>query len=152
MRNKKEEKEPMEVMLSLHVDVEISNMPLDSLADYIAYNARARAFNKKVRKVVFPIKQCPLELHPTQRVIFNRIDQPKNPLNGFMLSNDLIHFAQTLVPGKTYDLPLMVIEHLESRGTPVWEWYDLPPKHGEKGEKETRISHYEPRFALRQVA
>ena len=144
-------KESMDVMLSEHVDMEISQMPLESLSDYMAYNARARAFNKKVRKVVFPIKQCPLELHPTQRVVFNRHDQPKNPLNGFMLSTDLIDFKQNLVPGKTYDLPLMVIEHLESKGVPVWEWFDLPPKNGEKGEKETRISHYEPRFALRQV-
>jgi len=120
-------------------------MPLESYEDYQEYNKRARAENKKYGYCRHQIKQCPEELHPKQRVVFNRNDQPMNPLPVFV-SNDKIHFKKTLVPGKEYDLPQCIVEHLHNKGVPVWKWYDNPD-----GSKETRISHYDPRFSLRSV-
>lgn len=124
---------------------ELADMPLNSLDDYEAYNEKARYLNNQLGICRHKIKQCPEELHPKQRVIFNRNDQPKNSIKVF-LSNDKIHYEKTLVPGKQYDLPICVVEHLAEKGVPVWKWYDNPD-----GSKETRISHMNPRFSLRSV-
>lgn len=123
----------------------IEDMPLNTLRDYRLYNEEARKLNKKLKICRYPIKPCPVELHPKQRVVFGRNDQPSNPLKVFV-SNDKIHFDQTLIPGKTYDLPEYIVHYLGEKGNPVWKWYDKPD-----GSKETGISHKEPRFALRTV-
>jgi hypothetical protein len=126
-------------------DQSIENMPLNSLDDYRRYNARARAMNKKLRVLRYPIKQCPVEMHPTQRIVFSRKDQPKNPLPVF-LSNADIEFKKTLMPGQTYDLPVCVIDYLAKKGTPIWDWVEKA-----NGEKETVQVASDPRFALRTV-
>lgn len=126
-------------------EVDIEDMPLNTLRDYRLYNERARILNKKLKILRYPIKQCPVDLHPKQRIVFGRNDQPSNPLPVFV-SNHLIHFDETLIPGKTYDLPECIINHLAEKGTPVWKWFDNPD-----GSKETRISHKEPRFQIRTV-
>ena len=63
----------------------------------------------------------------------------------------MIHFDRTaprdrLMPGKTYDLPRCIIDHLAKKGTPLWKWFDNPD-----GSKETRKAGVTPRFALRTV-
>lgn len=126
-------------------EIPIEDMPLETLADYLNYNKRARAINKKLRILRHHIKQCPIELHPKQRVAFNRKDQPRNPLP-VLLSNEMIEYKETLVPGKVYDLPLCVIDYLSQKGTAIWEWFDNPD-----GSRETRKSSMDPRFALRTV-
>lgn len=123
----------------------IEDMPLNSIRDYRLYNEEARRINKKLKVLRYPIKQCPVELHPKQRVVFGRNDQPSNPLPVY-LSNHLIHFDEKLIPGKAYDLPECVINHLAEKGNPVWKWFTLPD-----GSRETRISHKDPRFSLRTV-
>lgn len=123
----------------------IEEMPLDTYEDYRAYNNEARILNKKLRVLRYPIKQCPIELHPMERVVFQRNDQPSNPLP-VHLSNHLIHFDQTLIPGQTYDLPKCVIKHLGEKGNPIWNWFT-----NADGSRETRISHKDPRFSLRTV-
>ena len=123
----------------------IEEMPLNSIRDYRLYNEEARRLNKKLGICRYPIKPCPIELHPKQRVVFGRNDQPSNPLNVY-LSNHLIHYDETLVPGKTYDLPECVINHLASKGNPVWQWFE-----NSDGSKETRIASYTPRFSLRTI-
>lgn len=130
--------------------VDIEDMPLNSLGDYMRYNKRARELNKKLKILRYPIKQCPVELHPMERVVFTRNDQPNNPLPVF-LSNDMIHFDRTarkdqLVPGQTYDLPRCIVTHLAEKGTPIWKWFDNPD-----GSRETRKSGVTPRFALRTI-
>ena len=120
-------------------------MPLTSLPEYIRYNREARALNKRYRTCKYPIKQCPVELHPTERIVFGRNDQPANPLQVF-LSNEYIEYKETLYPGKTYDIPRVVAEYLAEKGTPEWKKFTNPD-----GTVETRISHYNPRFALRTV-
>jgi len=127
------------------VKMPIEDMPLTSLREYRLYNEEARKLNKKLKICRYPIKQCPVELHPKQRVVFGRNDQPSNPLPVFV-SNHLIHYDETLIPGKSYDLPECIINHLSEKGTPVWKWFDSPD-----GSKETRISHKEPRFQIRTV-
>jgi len=131
-------------------EVSIEDMPLNTLADYVRYNRKARELNKKLKMCRYKIKQCPVELHPHERVIFTRNDQPTNPLPVY-LSNELIHFDRTkpkdqLIPGREYDLPRCVIDHLARRGTAVWKWFDNPD-----GSRETRKAGTVPRFALRTV-
>lgn len=124
----------------------IEDMPLNTLGDYMRHNKACIKLNKKLGVCRYKVKQCPLELHPTDRITFGRIDQPNNKLKVY-LSNDIIHFDKTLVPGETYDLPRMIVDYLAEKGTPVWKWFNNPD-----GSKETRISHKDPRFALRQAA
>lgn len=123
----------------------IDDMPLESLKDYVAYNKKARALNKKLGICRYPAKQCPLELHPKQRVIFNRKDQPRNPLPVYFV-NDIIEYKKTLIPGQTYDLPLCILDYLAGKGTPIWDWVQKPD-----GSKETKKVATDPRFALRSV-
>lgn len=123
----------------------IEEMPLNCLEDYKAYNKEARRLNKKLGVCRYQIKQCPIELHPKQDVILNRVDQPTNPLPVFLVT-ETIEFQETIIPGKKYSLPVEVIDYLHKKGTPVWKWVTLP-----NGDQETQISHYEPRFAIRSV-
>jgi hypothetical protein len=123
----------------------IDEMPLTSLREYKAYNERARKENKRLGVLRYPIKQCPVELHPTQKIIFEPRDQPENAVPCF-LSNHLIHFHKMLYPGKEYDLPICVLNYMESKGKPVWNWVV-----NDDGTKETKITHTIPRFALRNV-
>lgn len=136
---------PIEETLATVEKVPIDEMPLNTLRDYRLYNEAARAENKKLRINRYPIKQCPVELHPKRRIKFTRVDQPSNPLPVF-LSDDKIHFEETLYPGKEYDLPEYIIHYLTEKGNPVWKWFTNPD-----GSKETRISHREPRFHLKPV-
>ena len=143
---RKEEKSLMdEALASVPSALPIDEMPLNSLEDYMAYNVEARKLNKKLKMCRYPIKQCPIELHPKERIVFGRVDQPTNYAPVY-LSNVLIEFKQKLYPGKTYDLPRCVIDFIASKGTAVWKWFDNPD-----GSKETRMSHKTPRFALRTV-
>lgn len=123
----------------------IEDMPLNSLGDYLRYNAEARKLNRKLKILRYPVKQCPVELHPKERIVFGRKDQPLNPLPVF-LSNEMIEFKMKLIPGQTYDLPRCVVEYLSKKGTPIWKWFENPD-----GSKETRVATMEPRFALRTV-
>lgn len=123
----------------------IEEMPLNTLRDYRLYNEEARRLNKKLRLCRYPIKPCPQELHPKQRVIFRSNDQPNNPQKVF-LSNDLIHFDETLIPGKTYELPECIIHHISTRENPEWGWFE-----NADGSRETRIKSKKPRFSLTPV-
>ncbi len=123
----------------------IEEMPLTSIRDYRLYNEEARRLNKKHGINRYKIKQCPVELHPKIRIVFRRNDQPSNPLPVFV-SNDLIHYDETLIPGKTYDLPECIVHYLSEKGNPVWGWVNLP-----NGERETQVLNKEPRFSLTQV-
>lgn len=137
-------------MVEKKAEVNIEDMPLTTLGEYMRYNRKARELNKKLGVLRYPIKQCPVALHPHERVVFTRNDQPTNPLPVF-LSNEMIHFDRTarkdqLIPGQTYDLPRCVIQHLSERNVPVWKWFDNPD-----GSKETRKAGTNPRFALRTI-
>ena len=58
----------------------IEEMPLESLRDYRLYNEEARKLNKKLRMCRYPIKQCPVELHPKQRIKFGNNDKSVHPV------------------------------------------------------------------------
>jgi len=150
VRPKNVKKEEPSIVKEMNAEIEkkaisIEDMPLESLRDYRKYNEEARKINKKLRVLRHPIKQCPIELHPSQRVIFKRNDQPTNKLP-VLLSNHLIHFEKTLHPGKTYDLPECVISYLASKGYPVWDWITNPD-----GSTETKVINTVPRFSLNTV-
>lgn len=123
----------------------IEDMPLETLRDYRLYNEEARKQNKKLKMCRYTIKQCPVELHPKQRVKFGNNDQSMNPVPVF-LSNHLIHFDEKLQPGKVYDLPECIVHYLSEKGYPVWEWVNLSD-----GSKETRMTGKKPRFSLTTV-
>ncbi len=123
----------------------IEEMPLNTLRDYRLYNEEARKINKKLRICKYPIKQCPVELHSTQRIKFGNNDKSMNPVPVF-LSNHLIHYDEKLTPGKTYDIPECVVAYLADKGYPVWDWVTLAD-----GSKETRMTGKQPRFSLTTV-
>lgn len=125
--------------------VPIEDMPLETLRDYRMYNEEARKLNKKLRMCRYPIKQCPPELHPKQRVKFGNNDGSMHPVPVFV-SNHLIHFDQKLQPGKVYDLPECIVHYLSEKGYPVWDWVNLPD-----GSKETRQTGKKPRFSLTTI-
>lgn len=139
------QKDKMDEILAKTPKDELAEMPLNCLEDYLAYNKKARALNKKLGMCRYPIKQCPIELHPKQKIIFNRNDQPTNPQLVY-LYNEMIDFKETLIPGKEYELPKCVVEYLAEKGVPVWKWFE-----NADGSRETRRSHKNPRFALRSV-
>lgn len=149
-RDEKQAAELTAVMVQKPQEVDIEDMPLTTLGEYMRYNRRARELNKRLKINRYPIKQCPVHLHPTERIVFGRNDQPTNPLPVYV-SNDMIHFDRTkprdrLIPGQTYDLPRCIVDYLSKKGTPVWAWYDNPD-----GSRETRKASVTPRFALRTV-
>lgn len=123
----------------------IEDMPLETLRDYRLYNEEARKINKRLRICKYPIKQCPVELHPMQRIKFGNNDQSMNPVPVF-LSNHLIHYDEKLEPGKEYDLPECIVHYLSTKGYPVWDWVTL-----KDGSRETRETGKKPRFSLTTV-
>lgn len=123
----------------------IEEMPLETIRDYRLYNEEARKLNKKLKVCRYPIKQCPVELHPKQRVKFGNNDQSMNPVPVF-ISNHLIHYDEKLIPGKIYDLPECIVHYLSEKGYPVWDWVNLAD-----GSKETRMVGKKPRFSLTTV-
>jgi hypothetical protein len=123
----------------------IEEMPLQTLRDYRLYNEEARKLNKKLRMCRYPIKQCPSELHPKQRIKFGNNDQSMNPVPVF-LSNHLIHYDEKLIPGRVYDLPECIVHYLSEKVYPVWDWVTLPD-----GSRETRMTGKKPRFSLTTV-
>lgn len=125
--------------------VDINDMPLESLRDYRLYNEACAKENKKLRICRYQMKPCPIELHPKVRVKFGRVDQPTNPLPVY-LSDSVIHFEKTLIPGEIYDLPQYVATYLSEKGNPNWGWVDLP-----NGGRETRVLSKSPRFTLQTI-
>jgi len=120
----------------------IDEMPLTCLRDFLDYNREAAKLNKKLAVCRYPYKQCPVDIHPKERVIFSRNDQPTNPLPVF-LSDDKIHFDQTLIPGRTYDLPKYIVSYLAQKGKATWGWIENPD-----GSTETRIIDKTKRFSV----
>jgi hypothetical protein len=124
---------------------EILNMPLTTLSEYVRYNKKAREANKKLGVLRYPIKQCPEALHPTEKIIFGRNDQPNNPCPVY-ISNELIEFNKELIPGKTYILPRCVVDYLSKKGTPIWEKVKNPD-----GSMDSRKTGKTPRFSIRTI-
>lgn len=125
----------------------IEDMPLESLEDYLAYNAEARKLNKKLKLCRYPIQQCPEELHRKVRVIIQRSDGHSNLSEiPVLLSNEKIHFSERLKCGKEYDLPECVVDFLSEKGYPVWDWVTKSD-----GSKETRQVNMNPRFSIRTI-
>lgn len=123
----------------------IEDMSLETLRDYRLYNEEARKLNKKLKMCRYPIKQCPVELHPKIKVKFGNNDMSMHPVKVFV-SNHLIHFDMSLLPGKVYELPECIVSYLSDKGYPVWGWVTLP-----NGEKETKMTGKRPRFSLTTV-
>jgi hypothetical protein len=98
-----------------------------------------------LRMCRYPIKQCPVELHPKQRVKFGNNDGSMNPVPVFV-SNHLIHYDEKLQPGRVYDIPECIVHYLSEKGYPIWGWVTL-----KDGSRETREMEKKPRFSLTTV-
>lgn len=127
------------------IKLPLEEWPLESIRDYRLYNEEARKQNKKLKVLRYPIKQCPVELHPKQRIKFGNNDQSMHPVPVY-LSNHLIHFDEKLTPGQVYDLPECIIHYLSEKGYPVWDWVTL-----KDGSRETRQVGKKPRFSISTV-
>ena len=125
--------------------VDINDMPLATLADYMRYNTEARKLNKKLKLNRYPIKPCPIELHPKEKVIVTSNEQPNNSVK-VCLSNDMIDFKIELMPGKEYSLPRCVVDYIAEKGTPRYATKGNPD-----GTVTTYITHVEPRFSIRTI-
>lgn len=148
---KEEVKEaPIEAVLAKHTDLDLAEMPLETYDDYVKYNAEARRLNKKFRECRYPPMQCPVELHPTQKIVFMRKDQPRNPLK-VKRCTALLDYEETLIPGQTYDMPVEVVDWLAKKGTPIWDYIEKPGAKAGETKKETIQVGTDPRFALRQA-
>src|SRR5690606_2765572 len=101
--NKSEKVNTMINTLEQSVEIPLEEWPLNTYRDYRIYNEEARKKNKKARKYIYEIKQCPEELHPKQRIKFGNNDKTLHPIPVY-LSNHLIHFDRKLVPGQIYEL------------------------------------------------
>jgi len=123
----------------------IEDMPLETLRDYLNYNEEARKINKKLRLCKYPIKQCPVELHPMQRIKFSNNDKSTNPVK-VHLSNHLIHYDKSLVPGNIYEVPECIANYLAEKGYPVWGYTE-----GKNGARETIMVNKTPRFSVTTV-
>ena len=140
------EEDPIGMMISeVSKPNAIEEMPLTTYDEYKEYNAAARKENKLLRLCRYRCKPCPIELHPKERIEFGRVDQPNNMLP-VHLSNHLIDYTENLYPGKVYDLPRVIINHISKKGIPIWKWFK-----NSDGSDETRISHKDPRFTLRTI-
>ena len=145
MAKEKEDKFTSSLNEAISEKVAIEDMPLNTLRDYRLYNEAVLKENKRLRLRRYEVKPCPVELHPHQRIVFRSNDQPHNPQKVF-LSNSLIHFDKTLIPGQIYDLPECIVHHLSTRENPEWAWFENPD-----GSKETRVKSKKPRFSLNTV-
>ncbi len=140
-----EVKETNDKIANIAKEIGLDDMPLNCLADYVRYNQKARGLNKKLRVCRHPVKQCPIDLHPKQRVIINCTNQSNNDIPVYLF-NEMIDFKQKLTPGMTYDLPLCIVDHLADRGEARWEQIKNPD-----GSSDTRKAGNRPRFAIRSV-
>ena len=146
MSKQKEETKIDKVLEKAKPEVnEINAMPLTTLTEYIRYNKAAREANKKLKINRYPIKPCPIELHPKEKIVFGRNDQPENMLPVYV-SDHMIDFKMDLYPGKTYELPRYIVDYLMNKGTNQWKMYD-----NADGSQESRVSHKVPRFSIRTV-
>lgn len=126
-------------------EIAIEDMPLNSLRDYRLYNERARAMNKKLRKNAYPIKQCPVDLHPKKRIHFTRNDGSTMPVPVYK-SDHIIHYDEKWYPGQVYDVPEYICDYMHKKGYPIWGWVDL-----RDGGRETRKVNKTPRFSINTV-
>ena len=141
-----QEQPPVEAIgQMLKAELPLEEWPLETLRDYRRYNEEARKRNKQARKLLYTIKQCPVELHPHQRIRLSNNDQTNN-LIPVHLSNEFIHYDAKLRPGNVYDLPEIIVDHLTKRGYPIWDYQTQP-----NGARETIKVGQKPRFSVTTV-
>ncbi len=79
------------------------------------------------------------------QIEFYNIEEP-GLMNKFPFGGTKNFKVYTLMHGGKYTLPRRVVQHIESRQTPIWKW--LPDGSGGMGKKLTGMK---PRFQCRQV-
>ena len=76
---------------------------------------------------------------------FHNLEEP-GMMNKFPYGTTKNFKTYTLIPGGRYKLPRKVVQHIESRQTPMWKW--MPDGMGAMAKK---LVGMKPRFQCRQV-
>lgn len=123
-------------------DIDLHSLPLKTLDDYKYYNKIARKQKK-------PMKCAPVSFFPKMKVKFIRRDgQQGNPLKVRRRDAvELIDFKETLMDNAIYELPVPIINWLNSLGVKRYK----EVKNSE-GMPEMFFSHYDYRFSCQMVA
>lgn len=115
---------------------DISKMPLETFADYKAYNDKARHLG-------MPVKVPPTYLHKHVKCKVTRLDgQDRNAIR-IRKRNHLIDFDETIMPGEDVELPETIVDFLHDLVYPQYK----EVTHSD-GTSETVFSHNLPRFAV----
>ncbi len=111
------------------------------LEHFPIYNAWARK-NKKLVKV--PTE----DFYPKVKIRFQRFDQPQNVLKTRIRTKD-IDWTGQLMPGKTYHLPIPVIQFLNGLAVPIFA--EVKVQDGSDIKTETRQVGEQSRFSCQQL-
>lgn len=124
------------VKVEVQETTDLTTIPLETIDDYKAYAVEAR---KQKR----PIKFIPPELYPQQKIKFRRVDNQKgnNAKIRFRSGKYLLDIKKEIKDGEVLDLPIPVIEYINSRQVDKYKQVKYPD-----GTYETVYSHSEPRF------
>ena len=94
---------------------------IEKLEDFDVYNAEVRKFNRNCvyERNKMKIKVPDGSFHKKIKVKFQRFDQPQNVLKTIVRNKD-IEWRGQLKPGKTYELPLPVVNFLNKLAVPIF--------------------------------
>jgi hypothetical protein len=121
--------------------LDLSTLPLNTVEDYRKYNEEARKQKK-------PIKFCPNEFYPMEKIKFRRVDNQKGSSTKirFRSGKYLIDFHAEIEDGAVVSLPRPVVEYLNTRQVDKYKQIKRPD-----GSSETVYSHSDPRFSCQPV-
>lgn len=129
------------VNVEVRDQIDLSTLPLETVDDYRNYNTEARKQKK-------PIKFCPPELYPMQKVKFRRVDNQKGSTTKirFRSGKYLLDFKEEIPDGAELYLPTPVIDYINTRQVDKFKQIKHPD-----GSFETVFSHSEPRFTCQPI-
>ncbi len=137
---KKEEVITAEIPTEIHIG-NLNELPLNSIADYRAYNIHARKLKR-------PIKIPPSSMYKQVKCKFARFDQPQNLLK-FWVRNADIDYKGQIKPGRTYTLPAPVVKFLNGLATPIFA--EVKVDDGGETITETKQVGEQPRFSCQVI-
>ncbi len=105
-------------------------------------------YNKWARKNKMPIKSPTEDFYDKYKVRFQRFDQPDNVLKCRLRTNE-IDWRGQLKPGNMYDLPLPVIQWLNSLAEPIFA--EVAVNDGSGTRSETRQVGERARFSCQSM-
>lgn len=135
---RKQQSEAVEqAVIAATTEIDIDSFEIKTLADFDKYN-------KMARKLKRPVKVPDESYYKKIKVKFQRFDQPENVLKAWV-RNKGIEWRGQLKPGCVYDLPLPVVQFLNSRAVPIFA--EVKVNDGSETKTETRQVGERSRFS-----